>query len=151
MTLIVDTCFWLGLVDSRDQYHETSLSIVDLLDGNNIIFPWPCLYETISTQLSKRKNQLVLLRNILSKDYITRLSDEKYKENALQEVFLLNRKEGTKYSLVDCVIREMLKDDQLRINGLISYNVRDFVDLCNKRRIQIIDRYDRSKIVNISK
>jgi hypothetical protein len=38
-TVITDTCFWLGLVDTTDQYHEMSNTIATLIEDLDIIFP----------------------------------------------------------------------------------------------------------------
>ena len=80
--ILTDTCFWLGLVDPKDQFHSTSLAIAELLEGNKILFPWPCLYETISTHLTRRREQRLQLEEISSKSNIILVRDDDYKEEA---------------------------------------------------------------------
>lgn len=137
--ILTDTCFWLGLVDPKDQFHSTSLAIAELLEGNKILFPWPCLYETISTHLTRRREQLLYLEEIISKSNIILFRDDDYKEEALKQVFLFNRTGGFTYSLTDSVIREILKDVNVKVNYLVTYNLPDFQDICNQRLIDIIN------------
>ena len=136
--ILTDTCFWLGLVDPRDQYHEMSNTIADVIEGHQIVFPWPCLYETISTHLTRRREQLLYLEKLIKKPEITLLDDTEYKDNALEEVFNSNRL-GFTYSLTDSVIREILKDINVRVDYLVTYNNRDFEDICQKRQIEILN------------
>ena len=136
---LTDTCFWLGLVDPADQYNCLSLTIADLIKDNNIIIPWPCLYETISTHLIRRRERLLYLEEIISKPNIILLEDSEYKNEAFNQVFQYNLTKGFTFSLTDCVIREILKDTNLKVHYLVTYNECDFIDLCNKREIEIIN------------
>lgn len=61
-----------------------------------------------------------------------------YREDALSEVFENNKYHGTTYSLTDSVIREILKDVDIKINFLVTFNERDFRDVCDQRLIEII-------------
>ena len=97
--VITDTCFWLGLVDPTDQYHEASNVVAELINGLDIIFPWPCLYETISTHLSRRRERLLYLEEYINKPNIILLDDAPYKDTALSEVFQLNRIAGFTFPL----------------------------------------------------
>ena len=137
--IITDTCFWIGLVDNKDQFHETSLAIADLLQDNQILFPWPCLYETISTHLTRRRERLLYFEEIISKSNIILFNENDYKVEALKQVFQLNRISGFTFSLTDSVIREILKDVSVRINYLVTYNLPDFQDICDQRGIEIIN------------
>lgn len=137
--VITDTCFWLGLVDPSDQYHEMSNTVADLIEGLDIIFPWPCLYETISTHLTKRRERLLYLEEYINKPNIILFDDTQYKTNALKEVFHLNRIAGFTYSLTDSVIREILKDATIKINYLATFNNSDFEDICQIRKIDFVN------------
>ncbi len=37
--VLTDTCFWLGLVDPTDPYHEISNVVAELIEGYNPNFP----------------------------------------------------------------------------------------------------------------
>jgi predicted nucleic acid-binding protein len=139
--VLTDTCYWIGLLDSKDQHHDASTVISDLLINQKIVIPWPCLYETISTYLIRRKDRLSLLEQIIrSNSNIEFIDDTEYRNKALNNVFEANNK-YTEYShsLVDAVLREMLSDINLRIDYLITFNNKDFIDICIKRGIEIIN------------
>ncbi|MCZ8169435.1 MAG: hypothetical protein ACK5RV_07190 [Flavobacterium sp.] len=137
--ILTDTGYWLGLLDSKDANHENSIAISELLEGNNIVIPWPCLYETINTRLTRRKEDLAQFENILKDPRIIHIDDTIYKSSAIENVFLRNNNysEGA-HSLVDSVIREMLLDINLKIDYLATFNVKDFQDICYKRGIEIL-------------
>lgn len=137
-TIITDTGFWIGLLDPKDQYHNSSIAISALIENYNIIFPWPCLYETISTHLTRRRDRLIILEEIIAKPNIMFLEDGDYKLEALNQVFTNNRVSGFTYSLTDSVIREILKDVNVNVNYLVTYNEADFKDVCDQRLIEII-------------
>lgn len=138
-TILTDSCFWLGLIDSSDQHHDKSTNIAELIDPYQIIVPWPILYETISTHLTRRRNQLILLEELITKPNVLLFDDKDYKDEALRQVLNLNRHSGYTYSLVDGVIREILKDINVRLHYFVTFNQRDFVDICVHRQIEIID------------
>lgn len=136
--VLTDTGFWLGLVDKTDQYHDASFAIAEMITDYDIILPWPCLYETISTHLTRRRDRLILLEEIISKPNTKFLDDIFYKSEALRQVFQINRSTGRSFSLTDGIIREILKDINIKINYLITYNEPDFKDICDQRLVEII-------------
>ena len=136
--VITDTCYWLGLVDSKDEHHEKSVLISELIKDANIVFPFPCFYEIIRTKFLKNKMKLTALENLLKNSKIQYIDDTKYKDIALNKVYELNKKSFISHSLTDAVIREMLSDVDLRLNYLVTYNVKDFADICAKRNIEIL-------------
>lgn len=91
---LTDTCFWFGLVDPKDQYHSVSSAIAELIEDCRVLFPWPCLYETISTHLTRRRDQLIRLEKIISKPNIILLDYNNYRNDALKQVFHSNEKTG---------------------------------------------------------
>src|SRR6266487_2021914 len=137
--ILTDAGFWLGLVDPKDQFHESSNTIAEMIEGYNILFPWPCFYETISTYLVRRRERLLYLEKFIKRPNIFLFDDKDYKLTALEEVFQLNRISGFTYSLNDSVIREILKDINVKVNYLVTFNDEDFKDLCSMRKIEIIN------------
>lgn len=122
-----------------DQHHQMSNTVAGIIEGYQIIFPWPCLYETISTRLTRRRERLLYLEESIRKPYIKLFDDTGYKADALEEVFQLNRAAGYTYSLTDSVIREILKDINIKVNYLVTFNNKDFEDVCQRRQIEIIN------------
>lgn len=143
MYLLTDTCFWLGLLDEKDQYHEQSKTIYERGMENNSVFciPWPCLYETVSTRLIKNKHGKLIgdLERILKNSNIEKIDDKDYKEKALEHIFDLHHKHKYRFSLVDAVIREIIADNTLKFKFLISYNYKDFEDICRDKNVEIIN------------
>lgn len=137
--VLTDSCYWLGLVDPTDQHHETSIAIAELIRNYRIIFPWPCMYETISTHLAKNRARTLNFEKLVKRSKVELFDDNKYRLNALHRVFDNSRLKGYSHSLVDCVIREILKDKNAKVKYLITYNNRDFYDICNSRRIALIN------------
>lgn len=138
--ILTDTCFWLGLIDPTDQHHEKSKDISELINDFKILFPWPCLYETVSTHLARNRQRTLYFESILKKPEIELIDDLKYRDSALNEVFDFNRYHGFTHSLADSVIREILKDIDIKVNCLVTYNAKDFYDVCAKRQIEIIEK-----------
>lgn len=136
--VITDTCYWLGLVDSTDEHHEKSLIINELINNSYIVFPFPCFYEIIRTKFVKNKTKLIAFESLLKSGKVQYLDDTKYKEIALAKVYELNKKSFVSHSLTDAVIREMLSDSELKLDYLVTYNVKDFSDICAKRNIEIL-------------
>lgn len=138
MNIIVDTGFWIGLYDERDAHHGSAVEYWETYSqGNIFIVPYPSLYELIKTRLMRRKNSLDLFRRImLDKSQVCLVSDEKYKDSALE--ITLNEKKRD-ISLVDCTIRMMLEDDTILKNGMLTTNREDFEDVCMNKNIELID------------
>lgn len=93
------------------------------------------MYELLRTEFVKRKSAL---QNI---DYIIKdvsrvdlIYDERYRDKAYSEMIMTKRN----LSFVDCIVRAMLDDANLNIKGLITFNNRDFDDICRKKRIELI-------------
>jgi len=86
----------------------------------------------------RSREKTAYFENILKKPKVELIDDNIYKNIALNEVFVFNRKHGHSHSLADAVIREILKDINLKVNYLATFNNKDFKDLCDRRQIEII-------------
>jgi len=134
--ILVDTCFWYALYDKSDQHYDKAQKIKDYLELGNIIIPYPVMYETLNTYFVKK--WINGFKEIINKSTTILVSDEPYKNQALKNTLLLSS--SRPMSLVDMVLRFMMEDVDLNINALITFNVRDFVDLCEYRRIELISQ-----------
>ena len=134
--VLVDTGFWFALYDEKDQYHNKALKVMDRLVNSRFLIPFPTLYETLNTSFAKNRNLRAFHLHI-SLDTCVLVHDEKYKMSALDKTFesSLNRRP---LSLVDMIIRHMLDDVDLHIDGLISFNPGDFIDVCYRKGIELI-------------
>lgn len=137
--ILTDTGFWIGLIDPTDQYSENAQVISELINNSNIIFPWPCLYETLRTKYCKRRDKIIILEKIIKASNVTILDDSVYREFALNKTIENIKLNKSFHSLADNVIREILSDINVRVDYLVTFNKRDFIDICMKRRIEILE------------
>src|SRR5262249_46577904 len=136
--LILDTGFWIGLYNERDEHHEKAVEFALLFDYCNLLIPWPSLYETLNSGFVMRSALLHRFELLLDRPGTLRLSDELYREQALVNVSLLNRGRGRRargISLVDIIIRAMIEDVNIKIDALITFNRPDFLEVCLSRRV----------------
>lgn len=138
--VLTDSCFWIGLVDSKDQHHETSNAIAELINDYTVIVPWPCMFESVSTHLVKNRKKTLFFEEKIKQPGVKLFPDDKYREIALSKVFDYNRNLGFSFSLVDSILREILKDTNVRVDYLVTYNERDFSDICADMQIGIINK-----------
>ena len=135
-TVLIDTGFWYAFYDRRDQYHEAAGKKANLLDNSTLLIPWPCLYETFNTRFAKNAVAAGHFEKLLRKPQVVLLADEPYRESALKVAFA--GVPARRLALVDIVIRLILADINVRKHGLLTFNQRDFDDLCRKHQIEIL-------------
>lgn len=135
---LIDTGYWYAIFDDKDRYHTRALAQEDLLESVNILIPWPSLYECLKTKFVKNRVWIQRFNAYIKKPTITLVRDTLYRENAL-DLTLKEAIEGHRHiSLVDMVIRLMLEDVSLNVHSLITYNEKDFSDICKKQQIEIL-------------
>jgi predicted nucleic acid-binding protein len=137
--ILVDTCFWYALFDARDPDHYKANDLATYLDFGNVILPYPILYETINTRFTRNKSWLEEFDKILKKDHVQIIDDLEYRSNALTLTIDSTLIRDRPLSLVDMVIRLMLEDVNLNVDVLMSFNTGDFIDICHKMRIELIN------------
>ena len=137
--ILTDTGFWIGLIDPTDQYSENAQTISELINDNKIIFPWPCLYETLRTKYCKRRDRINILEKTIKSFNVKILDDSEYREFALEKTIENIKLNKSFHSLADNVIRGILSDINIKIDYLVTFNKRDFIDICLKRQIEILE------------
>lgn len=137
--VLTDSCFWLGLIDPTDQHHQSAVEWADIVatEGAILLLPWPCLYESVSTRLVRHRGRTLEFEQLLKRPAVEFLDDASYRDAALEAVFDTART-GRSFALADGVIREMLKDINLRVDYLLTFNGADFADVCQVRRIELV-------------
>lgn len=65
------------------------------------------------------------------------VDDSPYRDKCLRD-FIQWSEHYRPLSMVDRVVRAALSDDNLEINAFITFNTRDFVDICNRRSIKLL-------------
>jgi len=138
---LVDTGVWLSLVDRNDNVASRAEvdAIDDLLQGHRVVLPWPVGFETLRTKLARKRVAMQALERRLKSPLVEWVEDQSYRVEALEMTFEAARR-GRALSLVDCLIRLILDDVNLRIDYLATWNGRDFEDVCQPRGITILDR-----------
>jgi predicted nucleic acid-binding protein len=136
---LVDTGFWISLYEERSEYYDKAQTLLEKIEedeGFEIILPFPTLYEFVNTRFARRITRINAFEAFIRQPHVKLWDDTIYQEAALADFFEKN-KQGRSLSLVDCVIRQMLDDTDLNIEGLICFNLGDFIDICRERKIQI--------------
>lgn len=136
--VIFDSGFWYAFYDERDSYHNNAIILGDYLQIHNLIIPWPILYETLNTRFVRKNSWLVGFENLIKSSNVLKLSDEMYRNKAVELVFSENKR-GKSYSLVDLVIREVLQDRKVKVDAIVTFNPKDFFDICLLRNLEIFD------------
>ena len=148
MNICVDAGFLIALYDSADEHHVLATRLFgQLFEGvpHRFVVPWPILYETVSTRLTRRRESIAMLQRDLkllrSANRLMLLHDRKLREQALEQCFGELERPGGNYrnlSLVDRVVRQMLLNRRLRLHAFITFNPRDFADVCTHQRVNLI-------------
>ncbi len=137
---VLDTSFWIALYDSRDQQlHLHARSILKkIFQIKPVVYmPWPIYYEVLNTRFVRRSGWVREFSAHAEKLTIKTIDDSLYREKAyaatIREAIIGRRH----ISLVDMVIRQVLEDRSLKIDYLITFNQKDFLDVCRKGRIEL--------------
>ena len=67
---------------------------------------------------------------------VERLDDSQYRDDAYEQTVRTARRRPM--SLVDMVMRLMLEDVNVSVNGLLTFTQKDFHDVCRKRDLEML-------------
>lgn len=138
--ILIDSGYWFGLFDKADSYHSLANAIADLIEDYKMIVPYPSMYEVLNSKFIKDEQRLIQFEEIMKSDRVEFIFDEGYREEALNNTYSIHRKPIPKISLVDSIIREIIKDINIKIDFVITFNEKDFKDVCDIRKIKIISQ-----------
>jgi hypothetical protein len=136
--VLADTGLWYALFDSRDSYYAEARAKSEYLDLFQVVLPWPILYETLCTRFVRNTAALGRFESYLKRSHVTYFDDRPYRDAAFDLSLRSSLVRSRPLSLVDCAIRLILDDVNAKIDYLITFNQRDFVDVCHRRRIKLI-------------
>jgi hypothetical protein len=147
--LLTDTGYLIALYGPGDdrRYVEKareSFRITFEQSQNVLVLTWPVLYETLNTKLSKRMDVVERIENewrkLRSRNQLLFIDDQPFRETSLTEWQNEIRRSGhyRPLSLVDRVLRNAMLSSSVKIDGLLTFNLSDFADVCSKRNIEII-------------
>ena len=141
-TVLVDSGFWFALLGTRnDSLQPNAKKIFERIEKLQctLIVPYPSLYETVNSKLLKDKNQKAadwFLQQLNTNSRYVKVADDNYRDSAFR-VTNTNRKRGI--SLVDSILRVMMEEKLLRIDTFVTFNTGDFVDVCQRVGINLIN------------
>ena len=135
-TVLTDSGFWYALYDPRDPYHEQARQREGLLQSSTVLVPWPRLYETFNTRFARNTMAVRRFAVLLRQANVILLRDESYRDAAREAA--ITTVATRSMALVDMVIRLILDDINVRKHGLLTFNQRDFSDLCRKHQIEML-------------
>ena len=133
---MVDTGSWYAICDFRDPYHDAAATTFTAFEHLGIILPWPCLYETLRTSFVENRGAMQRFSAIARLPNVEHLDDGPYRDAAYEQTLTTARTRPL--SLVDMVMRLMLEDVNVRVNGLLTFNAKDFYEVCRKRRLELL-------------
>lgn len=135
--VLTDTGLWIAFHDASDEHHDAAKQTLELISRFRLLMPWPIYYEVLRTRFVRRRDWMSSLDRLEKKLNIFRVDDSPYRERALGVALSEGVIGKRSLSLVDVVIRLIMEDSKYRVHDLITFNVKDFVDVCRKQRIEI--------------
>jgi len=119
--ILIDSCFWIALYDQGDQQAQKAEKIAEDISNENLIIPFPTLYEFVNSRLSRRDTK-IQFEQLLGRPNIKLLSDEEYKESALENFFIKSRYGHSDVSLVDEVLKLIISDINIKIDYIVTFD-----------------------------
>ena len=137
--ILVDTGVWYAMFAKSDQHASALEQKSEFLDSPyRVIVPWPTVYEALRTQFVKKPLALGRFENYLKKTNVEFLEAECYRDEAFNETFELSLRQNRPMSMVDCLLRRIMSDAELSLDGFITFNANDFRDVCSARKISML-------------
>jgi predicted nucleic acid-binding protein len=136
--LLLDTGFWVAVYEERDPNYHRAGGLLSDVSRTTILLPWPILYEVLRTRFVRRNDRVARFRSDLTRLRIEKINDAPYRESALSDALGGPGVRSRGLSLVDLVLRRILEDPQLRVDGLVTFDVQHFQDVCRRRRIPVV-------------
>lgn len=122
--VLLDSGFWIALLDPNDepQKVEDAERIAKQIEGERLIVPYPTLYEFVSSRLSRRE-AVYQFESLISQPNVEPLPDTKYRQRALENFFINNRRLRNDLSLVDEVIKLIIRDKNIKIDFIATFDL----------------------------
>ncbi|MBV9757492.1 MAG: hypothetical protein JO047_10595 [Alphaproteobacteria bacterium] len=136
--LLADTGVWYALYIKTDQHHAKAREQAELFELHHVILPWPVFYEVLRTKMVRNARALRLFEDHLRSMDWTELDDRPYRQAALHLCFDSALAGSRPMSLIDCTIRLILNDRNVAVDLFMTFNARDFHDVCGDRQIQMV-------------
>lgn len=138
-SLLVDSGYWIALFDARDGRHLLANDLKETIFNNRVLIPFPCIYEFLGTRFSRKLVVISEIERTFMGNRVELVPDEPYRKSIIDR-YIASSKTGRDLSAVDIIINDMLEDTNLRVNGLVTFNIKDFAKTCRKRSIEMISQ-----------
>lgn len=131
-SVLVDTGVWYALSDPNDSVaREVDLDALQArIEVHTIVIPWPIAYETLRTRFVRKRFALERFEQALKSPRVIFIDDAPYRDDALAISIDSSLRGHRPLSMVDCLMRILLDDINVNIRYLVTFNARDFVDVC---------------------
>lgn len=136
--VLVDSGFFFALFNPRDPHHADAVEKREWLEILSLVIPWPILYETLNTRLARRPATIARFESILRDSHIELLNDSPYRLDAYEDALTRAKTQRNAMSLVDSVICAILDDPNVRIDAMLTFNLRDFANICHSKGIELL-------------
>lgn len=139
-SVLVDTGVWYSFFDDRDRYNDrqTVDALAEIVQGMTVVIPWPVVYETLRTRMSRNRLGLLAFELQLKSPNVVFIDDSPYRDDALAECFESSIRVGRPLSMTDCLLRALMLDERIKLEYLATFNDDDFVDVCARRSIHLL-------------
>jgi predicted nucleic acid-binding protein len=133
--VVIDTGFWFALFNINDDHHQRALKIEkSIYLHSKFLMPWPTLYETLNTKFVGHEKWCKQLQRYLNEKTTEKIDDVKYRNGAIAKACNPKRP----LSVTDYIIRCILDDPNVKTDALVTFNEKDFSDVCLKRNIELV-------------
>jgi predicted nucleic acid-binding protein len=136
--ILVDAGSWYALFDPRDSHSSEANAKAHYIDNYTIIVPWPTLYETLGTRFVKKELWMGRFEHLLTRGNVQFVDDIPYRNDALKVTFREGRLGKRAISLCDMLIRLLIQDTNVRIDALLTFNIKDFADVCRQQKVEVL-------------
>lgn len=137
---LIDTGVWYSMFDPWDEHYskENTNEKAKHFDQFELVLPWPTMYETLRTRFVKNKPALQQFEKCLKAPNVIFLDDTEYRDDAFDLSLKSSLRRGRPLSMVDCLLRLIIEDTNVKIKYLMTFNVNDFRDVCERKLVEIL-------------
>lgn len=137
-TLLVDSGFFIALFNPRDQHHAAACKKQEWLEMLSVVMPWPILYETLNTRFARQPETIARFESVMRTPRTEFLDDCPYRLEAYEDTLTRAKGQCNVMSFVDSVLCAILADTNVRIDAMLTFNLRDFDHICSVQGVELL-------------
>ena len=135
--ILVDTSFFIALLDKRDRHHLSARKMEEWLNVMPILLPWPILYETVNTRLVRRPESLARFDAIIRSAKTELLDDTPYRPRLLSAQFTRHLSMN-RLSLVDAILCSIIEDVNVSVSVMLTFDMGNFLPICQQNNVELL-------------